>query len=257
MSQRTSIYLDAASEEEHRLYPDSDGKPMSDSTQQFRWIVTLQGGLDAMFRDDPSVFVAGDLLWYPVEGQPKICMAPDTMVVFGRPRGDRRSYRQWREAGVGPQVVFEVLSHTNTPAEMKKKLQFYETYGVEEYYIYDPDHFTFIAYWRDEKNQLALVAIESGLTSPRLGIRFEHDRELVVYRPDGERFQTYSELAETAHQAQERALDEKSRADQAEERAAKERRAAEKARQKSAVLESELEALRSKLRAMGIDLEGV
>ena len=47
-------------------YPDSDGKPMSDNTKQFRWIVTIQGGLDAQYLDDPNVFVAGNLLWYPV-----------------------------------------------------------------------------------------------------------------------------------------------------------------------------------------------
>ena len=58
-------------------YPQSDGQPMADNTKQFRWIVTIQGGLDALFRADPQVFVAGDLLWYPVEGHPEICMAPD------------------------------------------------------------------------------------------------------------------------------------------------------------------------------------
>lgn len=69
------------------VYPTSDGLPMADNTKQFRWIVTIQGGLDALFRDNPNVFVAGDLLWYPVEGQPGIRRAPDAMVVFGRPSG--------------------------------------------------------------------------------------------------------------------------------------------------------------------------
>ena len=75
-------------------YPESDGKPMADNTVQFRWIVKLQGGLDVLFRDDLKVFVAGDLLWYPVEGNNKLRMAPDVMVAFGRPKGDRGSYRQ-------------------------------------------------------------------------------------------------------------------------------------------------------------------
>src|SRR4051812_27387732 len=92
------------------VYPDSDGQPMADNTLQFQWIVTIQGGLDALFAADPNVFVAGDLLWYPVEGQPKIRAAPDAMVVFGRPKGYRGSYKQWEEGGVAPQVVFEVLS---------------------------------------------------------------------------------------------------------------------------------------------------
>jgi len=76
------------------IYPQSDGKPMADNTTQFRWIVTIQGGLDALFRDNPDIFVAGDLLWYPVEGHPEISTAPDVMVAFGRPKGDRGSYLQ-------------------------------------------------------------------------------------------------------------------------------------------------------------------
>ena len=82
-------------------YPDSDGQPMADNTLQFQWIVTLQGGLDAMFRDDPNVFVAGDLLWYPVEGNNKLRVAPDALVAFGRPKGYRGSYMQWEEDGIG------------------------------------------------------------------------------------------------------------------------------------------------------------
>src|SRR5262245_8223447 len=116
------------------VYAESDGQPMADNTRQFRWIVTIEGGLDALFKDDPNVFVAGDLLWYPVEGKPNIRMAPDAMVVFGRPKGDRGSYQQWHEDGIAPQVVFEVLSPGNRLAELIKKFQFYDRYGVEEYY---------------------------------------------------------------------------------------------------------------------------
>jgi hypothetical protein len=39
------------------LYPDSDGKPIADNTKQFDWIVTLAGGLQALFADNPNVFV--------------------------------------------------------------------------------------------------------------------------------------------------------------------------------------------------------
>ncbi len=61
------------------------------------------------------------------------------MVVFGRPKGDRGSYRQWEEDNIAPQVVFEVLSPNNTLTEMAAKLEFYDMYSVEEYYLYDPD----------------------------------------------------------------------------------------------------------------------
>ena len=97
------------------IYPDSDGQPMADNTLQFRWIVTIKEGLAHLFMDRPDVFVAGDLLWYPVEGDPKTRIAPDAMVAFGRPKGDRGSYKQWEEGGIAPQVVFEVLSPGNRP----------------------------------------------------------------------------------------------------------------------------------------------
>jgi Uma2 family endonuclease len=77
------------------------------------------------------VFVAGDLLWYPVEGNNKIRNAPDVMVAFGRPKGDRGSYMQWKEENIAPQVVFEILSPGNTLTEMNKKQVFYDRYGKD------------------------------------------------------------------------------------------------------------------------------
>ena len=121
------------------VYPDTDGQPMAENTLQFEWIVTIKGGLDHLLDADPNVFVAGDLFWYPVEGHPEIRVAPDAMVAFGRPKGHRLSYLQWEEGGIAPQVVFEVLSPGNRAGEMTRKFAFYQQYGVEEYYIYDPD----------------------------------------------------------------------------------------------------------------------
>jgi Uma2 family endonuclease len=65
------------------IYPDSDGQPMSDNTLQFSWIVKIKENLEILFAEDPNVFVAGDLLWYPVEGSNTIRRAPDAMVAFG------------------------------------------------------------------------------------------------------------------------------------------------------------------------------
>lgn len=106
------------------VYPDSDGQPRAENTLQFRWIVTIQGGLDALFAHDPNVFVAGDLLWYPVEGSNTIRVAPDVMVAFGRPKGYRGSCRQWDEGNIAPQVVFEVVSPGNRMGEMTQKVHF-------------------------------------------------------------------------------------------------------------------------------------
>jgi len=195
-----------ASRKEQIVYPESDGKPMADNTKQFRWIVTLEGGFEALFRDREDVFVAGDLFWYPVEGRPDIRMAPDVMIVFGRPKGDRPSYKQWEEENIAPQVVFEVLSPANSLLEMAKKLEFYDRYGVEEYYLYDPETGDFTGWIRGEDGRLRVIDEIQGWVSPRLGVRFEiEDGELRVIRPDRQRFMTYLELQQQAEHERQRA----------------------------------------------------
>lgn len=195
------------------IYPERDGQPMSDNTKQFRWIVTIQGGLDSLFKDSPKVFVAGDLLWYPVEGDNKTRIAPDAMVVFGRQKGERGSYLQWREDNIPPQVVFEVLSPGNRLGEMLKKLKFYERYGVEEYYMYHPDNED-LSGWLRSGDELQEIEQISGWVSPRLGIRFEPKPiGLEIYRPDGQKFATYVELDEQRENAIARANQEAQRAD--------------------------------------------
>jgi Uma2 family endonuclease len=183
------------------VYPDSDGQPMADNTLQWEWIATIKGGLDALFRDNPDVFVAGDLLWYPVEGDNKTRTAPDAMVAFGRPKGYRGSYRQWEEGGVAPQVVFEVLSPGNRRTEMDNKRGFYGKFGVEEYYVYDPDEIRLDGWLRSGEALEAIPAMD-GWVSPRLGIRFDlSGDELRILGPDGRPFATYVELAEQRDEA--------------------------------------------------------
>ncbi len=193
-STRDSTYIDPYEPE----YPSSDGKPMAESTTQFRWIVTIKEGLDALFADRDDVFVAGDLLWYATKNDVHDVMAPDAMVVFGRPRGDRRSYREWVEEGVVPQVVFEVASHTNTPEEMARKRRRYDARGVEEYYFYDPESEAgdFEAWIRRPDGLQAIKG--DGWTSPLLEVTFHAPRRkeaLEIVRPDGRPFRSFGELA--------------------------------------------------------------
>jgi Uma2 family endonuclease len=226
---------------EEVVYPESDGQPMADNTLQFEWITTIKGGLDALFRDDPNVFVAGDLLWYPVEGNNTIRIAPDAMVAIGRPKGDRGSYQQWREGGIAPQVVFEVLSPGNRAGEMVRKFRFYDRYGVEEYYIYDPDNKELTG-WCRSGSILEEVLIKAGWISPRLGVRFDMSTgSLRLYGPDGQSFVSYVELArERDARKKERDAMETERNAMEKERDAERQRA---------------DRLAAQLRAMGVDPE--
>lgn len=201
------------------IYPDSDGQPMAENTQQFRWIVVIKENLELLFADNEDVFVAGDLLWYPIEGDNKTRRAPDAMVVFGRPKGDRGSYKQWEEDNIAPQVVFEVLSPGNRLTEMMQKLEFYERFGVEEYYLYDPDRVDLTGWIRSGEN-LKVIESMQGWVSPRLQIRFDLNLDtLVIYRPDGERFYTFVELGQLREEAEDRAQVAEDRAQAAEDRA--------------------------------------
>ncbi len=235
------------------VYPDSDGKPMADNTRQFTYIVTIQGGIAALFADNPNVFVAGDLLWYPVEGDNKIRAAPDTMVVFGRPPGHRGSYLQWREGNLPPQVVFEVLSPGNTAAEMTRKFRFYEQYGVEEYYLYDPDRGALDG-WIRREGRLEDVPAMQGWISPRLRIRFALEGlDLVLYRPDGRRFETFVELEQRAEAERQRAEAERQRAEEEYQRAETERQRAEEEYQRAEAERLRAERLAEQLRMLGIE----
>ena len=225
-------------------YPDSDGKPMADNTKQFRWIVVIQQNLDWMFANDPNVFVAGDLLWYPIEGNNKLRQAPDVMVVFGRPKGDRGSYQQWKEDNITPQVVFEILSPGNTQTEMNRKLVFYDRYGVEEYYIYDPDKYD-LSGWLRSESRLDLIEEMHNWVSPRCGIRFDcSGDELAIYRPDGQKFFSYLEIGQLLEQERQRAEQERQRAEQERQRAEQERQRAEQAERQVTELETLLQQYR-------------
>lgn len=228
---------------EEIIYPSSDGQPMAESTIQYKLIVKIKEGCESLFKDDPNVFVAADLLWYPVEGRNDISQAPDTMVIFGRPKGDRLSYIQHREDNIIPQVAFEIRSHNDSQTKMNRKLSFYQRYGVEEYYVYDPQK-NELEGWQRIEGILEVIEPIEGWVSPRLGVRFELGEDgLEIYRPDGEKFLSYAELEEL------RELD-RQRLQQEAQRAQQEAQRAEQATQRA-------ERLAAKLRELNIDPDSI
>ncbi len=194
-----------------------------------------------MFLDEQRVFIAGNLFWYPVEGEPGMRTAPDVFAVFGRPKGERGSYLQWEEDGIAPQVAIEVRPPGNRFGEMLRKFQFYQRYGVEEYYLYDPDN-GLLEGWLREGDVLNEIADMNGWVSPRLEVRFELVQgELHLHGPDGRKFATYVELVEQA----ERERREKEPVQQQRDR---ERQEQEQAQRRA-------DRLAAQLRARGIEPE--
>jgi Uma2 family endonuclease len=207
---------------------------MAESTDQYDWIVLIKENLERLFADRPDVFIAGDLFWYPVpdRGRTKPT-APDVLVAFGRPKGRRPSYKQWEEAGIAPQVVFEVWSPSNEAADRAAKLAFYEAHGVEEFYGIDPETQRLEVWLRTQDPaqpeappRLRAQSHLGGWTSHRLGVRFATgDDRLELYLPSGEPFLSLvaldQRLAEATAQAKEQAARAEAQARRAEALAAR------------------------------------
>ncbi|MBY0230623.1 MAG: Uma2 family endonuclease [Gemmataceae bacterium] len=250
-------------------YPDSDGQPLADNSVQRRHIVAVHGNLEDIYTDEDEVCIQIDMLWYPVKGHPEICVAPDVLVAFGRPRGDRGSYKQWEEGDHPPDVVFEVLSPNNTKREMEAKLLFYQTHKAKEYYLIDPYTPT-VSGWLRKRGKLQPVPRMDGFVSPLLKIRFDLSTgDIVIYRPDGTIFLTFEEMARQKRIACERADDAEAKAERAQEEAERAQEEAERAQEEAERAQEEAEReraeaasakalaarLAAKLRALGVDPE--
>lgn len=253
---------------EDLLYPSGDGKPMSENTKQYRWIVLIKENLEILFAAIQDVFIAADLLWYPVQVKktPAPSQAPDVMVVFGRPKGDRRSYKQWQENNLPPQVVFEILSDSNKTrkgrAELQRKFNFYQQYGVEEYYIYDPDDLT-LEGWQQQQQQLVPISPLSNWVSPQLKIRFDWSpgQALRLYHPDGRPFLSPLELEQRLQQAQVQVEQAQAQAEQAQAQVEQAQGQAEQAERLLAEERQQVEQARqisiSRLLGMGLNTEQI
>jgi hypothetical protein len=131
---------------------------------------------------------------------------------------------------------------------MAHKLKFYERYGVEEYYIYDPDNPELIG-WQRSGDAFEIIDEMNSWVSPRLGIRFQLTSDnLEIFSPSGERFLTYVELAQLMEQERQRAEQERQRAEQERQRADEALSQLEQERQR-------YQALEALLRERGINPE--
>lgn len=132
--------------------------------------------------------------------------------------------------------MFEVLSPGNTEKEMQGKFVFYEKYGVEEYYVIDPDQPTASGFIRQE-GRLVPINRLNGFVSPRLGIRFELlPDEVRLFTPSGREFQDRTE-----------------RVRDIEEDLRRTNRAFEEERLRAIEADRRADSYREKLRQMGID----
>ncbi|MFM9960917.1 MAG: Uma2 family endonuclease [Planctomycetaceae bacterium] len=245
------------------IYPDSDGKPMAETDIHIDQMTDLYFALDWHFRDDPNVYLARNMLFYFVEGDPKKRISPDVFFVRGVPKKKRRTYLLWDE-GIAPQVVFEITSRSTKREDMFKKPSIYGQIGVQEYYLFDPTEEylkggTFVAYHWQDGEFVRQEMTSNRIYSPNLELDLVvHEGWLRVFDPH-----TLTLLRTPAEEAddRERAEAERERAEADRERALAARRDAEAACERAKLAqrdeaqarqqaESELIRLRQELDAL-------
>jgi Uma2 family endonuclease len=118
-------------------YPESDGQPMGETDSHRREMTDLIEALEDRYRNDPQIYVAGNLFLYYAEGDPRAVICPDVFMVRGVAKRPRRTYKLWEEGRV-PSMVIEVTSRDTRREDFSQKKICYERLGVEEYFLHDP-----------------------------------------------------------------------------------------------------------------------
>jgi Uma2 family endonuclease len=246
------------------IYPESDGKPMAETDLHRDEMLNLISALAEHYREDPQVYVSGNLFVYYVEGDTRKKVSPDVLVVRGVRKGRRRTYKIWEE-GKAPEVVIEVSSGETHYEDLYAKRELYEELGVKEYYLYDPtgDYLPnhFLAYRRQRGQYREVKPKRGAWKSEVLGLllKVEANRLRFYDTVTGARLLTPEEQAaarreaEAARREAEAARREaeaaRREAEAARQKAETERNAAEKAQEQEAQARRAAEAALERLRA--------
>jgi Uma2 family endonuclease len=234
------------------LYPDSDGKPMSETDFHSDAMVWLRDALRDYFaaagRDD--VYVGMNLLLYYEQGNPSGRRDPDVLVAKGVGNHKRLSFRVWEEK-TAPQVVFEMSSPSTWREDLGAKRALYERLGVAEYFLFDPQGICLdprLQGFRLEQGVYIPLAagVDGSLTSDELGLRFtvEEAMRRVSDLQTGAAVLTRSERADEEH---DRAEQERRQAEQDRRRAEKEHDRADEEHRRSEELTAEVARLKALL----------
>jgi Uma2 family endonuclease len=247
---------------EEVIYPESDGKPMAETDLHIDCLIDLRESLKDFFRNDPDVYVSGNIFVYYKEGDARKQVSPDVLVVKGVEKKRRRYYQIWKE-GKAPDFVIEVTSDSTRREDTDFKKKLYQRLGVKEYYLYDPtgDYLKERLFgYRLVGNRYVAVRLPKGsdrLYSDVVGLDLVLvSDQLRLYDPGSRRFLlTPSEAAEARRQAdaaRQHAEDARRQADAARQHAEDARRQAEDAQrqteQENARLRAELERVKKELR---------
>lgn len=172
-------------------YPESDGEPMAETDRHRNLIVGLIDILARYYSDRSDVYITGNIMFYYVEGVPEEVVSPDVMVIFGVENAERRTYKLWEEKV--PAVIIEIASRSTFKNDRTEKRELYETLGVKEYVIFNPEYPktlpSLIAYRLIDKEFQPLKIEDGRVFSKELNLELvDTENTLRFYKSDENRF---------------------------------------------------------------------
>lgn len=186
-------------------YPEEREDDMGEASIHIKLITNFLQMLLHFFHQSEDVFLSANMNLYYEEGNSRRWLAPDLLIAFGVPNAERSSYLLWREK-VFPQVVFEIASEKTWRNDLIEKLDFYDEFGAEEYYILDPE-FAYLpapmlAFHRQGERLLTAPVSDDRIFSPRLGLEIVRtDNSFRLFNPQTKVFLlTLEESEEKRHQ---------------------------------------------------------
>ncbi|HIE29701.1 TPA: Uma2 family endonuclease [Candidatus Poribacteria bacterium] len=251
------------------IYPESDGKPMAETDVHIDQIIDLRKALQAYYRENPTVYVSGNIFIYYLENDTREQVSPDLFVVKGVPKHRRRYYQTWVE-GKAPDFVLEVTSKNTKAEDFNYKYELYERIlKVPEYFLFDPTgkylHPPLQGYRLVSGRYSPIVEIGGRLRSEELKLEFQVERRPLEEVTEsiwilrlydlltGERLLTPDELEEELQRETTARLEAEAQARreaearlEAEEQARREAEARLEAEVELEQLRKELEALRTR-----------
>ncbi len=161
------------------FYPEEDGEPMAVSDLHRRILMRTLQVFDEHFKQNPEVYVSGDILMYYVEGDPRKSVSPDVLVAFGLGKKPRRNYLVWVEGKV-PDFAMEFSSKNTYQNDLGRKMELYASLGIRDYFLCDIEGLYLPAPLMGstlvDGRYVAIPAnVDGGLHSPALNLDFHID----------------------------------------------------------------------------------
>ena len=231
------------------LYPESDGKPMAETDTHRDLITDCIQTLEWHYREEPDVYVSGNLLVYYEPYPNPRAVAPDVFVVHGVSKKQRRIFVT-SEENKAPDFVLEVGSRGTYRQDLERKKNIYAArLGVKEYYIYIPYGVVeeaFMGFRLVEGAYERIEFVNDRLSSTVLGLELGmHEGALRFYHPQTQ--QWLRPPKERVERAEERAEHAEERAERAEAEAAQEARARQDMEEELAKALAEVQRLQAQL----------